>query len=212
MSVTRKPAWEAQVQELACGALELRILKATCPLSLAEVLSLWQESDAFCSFFVQQLAGCCFRSFYWELPPVTAGALLQPFRCVLLDAPELSGRSPQPEVFAQELAQAGDSGVGCFPNLGGDALLVVPQVTSLARADTAAYGELASFVREAPETQRRELWRVVGRAMSRRLQELGDRAFPFWVSSSGLGVAWLHVRLDELPKYIVHAPYRLVPE
>ena len=35
---------------------------------------------------------------------------------------------------------------------------------------------------------------------------LSDR--PLWLSTSGAGVAWLHVRLDDRPKYIQHAPYR----
>ena len=29
-----------------------------------------------------------------------------------------------------------------------------------------------------------------------------------WVSTSGLGVYWLHVRLDSYPKYYQHAPYK----
>jgi len=30
----------------------------------------------------------------------------------------------------------------------------------------------------------------------------------FWVSTSGLGVAWLHVRVDSKPKYYSHEAYR----
>jgi hypothetical protein len=40
-------------------------------------------------------------------------------------------------------------------------------------------------------------------------QELDDR--PLWVSTSGLGVSWLHLRFDRRPKYYTHAPYRLSP-
>jgi hypothetical protein len=28
-----------------------------------------------------------------------------------------------------------------------------------------------------------------------------------WLSTSGLGVAWLHIRLDSTPKYYQHQPY-----
>jgi hypothetical protein len=31
---------------------------------------------------------------------------------------------------------------------------------------------------------------------------------PRWLSTSGLGVFWLHVRLDQRPKYYAHTPYR----
>ena len=30
---------------------------------------------------------------------------------------------------------------------------------------------------------------------------------PVWLSTAGLGVGWLHVRLDDRPKYYRHAPY-----
>jgi hypothetical protein len=35
-------------------------------------------------------------------------------------------------------------------------------------------------------------------------------AKPVWLSTAGGGVAWLHVRLDDRPKYYAHAPYRRV--
>jgi len=31
---------------------------------------------------------------------------------------------------------------------------------------------------------------------------------PPWVSTAGMGVPWLHARLDTRPKYFRHAPYR----
>ena len=31
---------------------------------------------------------------------------------------------------------------------------------------------------------------------------------PLWLSTNGLGVAWLHARIDARPKYYSHRPYR----
>jgi hypothetical protein len=31
---------------------------------------------------------------------------------------------------------------------------------------------------------------------------------PVWLGTAGAGVSWLHVRLDDRPKYYGHAPYR----
>ena len=67
-----------------------------------------------------------------------------------------------------------------------------------------AYGHLAAFVREAPQAQRHTLWQVVGAALDERI---GVR--PTWLSTSGLGVSWLHVRLDSRPKYYQYEPYRV---
>jgi len=65
------------------------------------------------------------------------------------------------------------------------------------------YGHLAAFLRHSPEPQQHSLWELVGAAMHRRL---GPR--PVWLSTAGGGVAWLHVRLDDRPKYYGYAPYR----
>ena len=56
-----------------------------------------------------------------------------------------------------------DRRVVTFPNLGNDAVLVVP-CPSAGVAD-AAYVHLAAFVRHAPAAQVHELWRAVGAAM-----------------------------------------------
>jgi hypothetical protein len=34
-------------------------------------------------------------------------------------------------------------------------------------------------------------------------------ASPVWLSTSGLGVYWLHVRLDTHPKYYQYQPYKV---
>jgi Family of unknown function (DUF6940) len=33
-------------------------------------------------------------------------------------------------------------------------------------------------------------------------------AKPVWLSPAGAGVSWLHLRLDDQPKYYGYAPYR----
>ena len=48
--------------------------------------------------------------------------------------------------------------------------------------------------------------RAAGEAV---LERVGSgRMLPLWVSTSGAGVYWLHLRLDSFPKYYTHAPYR----
>jgi hypothetical protein len=62
---------------------------------------------------------------------------------------------------------------------------------------------MAAFIRDAPEAQKHELWQAVGAAMAARLD-----ARPVWLSTAGMGVSWLHIRLDSRPKYYGFAPYR----
>ncbi|MFE4105063.1 DUF6940 family protein, partial [Almyronema epifaneia] len=63
--------------------------------------------------------------------------------------------------------------------------------------------------RSAPTQQVHALWATVGRRASQLLNEQGRQ--PLWISTSGLGVYWLHVRLDTFPKYYRHLPYQAMP-
>jgi hypothetical protein len=105
--------------------------------------------------------------------------------------------------FASHFAAQDDEGVVTFPNLGRDAVLVVP----LPLGPSSGYSHLASFVRQASSAQNHALWKATGRAMERRVRENGSR--PTWLSTAGGGVPWLHVRLDDRPKYYSYAPYRI---
>lgn len=166
------------------------------PATFAEVIRGWQVNAGFRSQFNALLADAPYSAFRWETPGVTADTLSRPFEFVLLDNPGLD-RRPDPEAFAEHFAGA-EASVAAFPNLGRDAIMVVPAPI----AAPTAYGHLAAFVRRAPEPQRHALWQSVGEAMARRV---GSE--PVWLSTAGAGVSWLHVRLDDRPKYYGFAPY-----
>lgn len=190
--------WSVRRVELPAGrgwrvALDLD----SRPATFAEVITGWRTGSAFRSFFNALLADSPFTAFRWETPGVTSESLPWAFECVLLDSPGLA-RRPDPSAFADYLDDP-TAPVVTFANLGGDAVLVVP----CALADHSAYGHLAAFVRHAPEAQRDAVWQAVGEAM---LERVGEH--PVWLSTAGAGVPWLHVRLDDHPKYYGYAPYR----
>lgn len=191
--------WDFRSEELS-GRRGLRaaVQRGPQPATFADVLDAWQDDAAFRTAFNRRLAEAPYAAFRWETPPVTDATADRPFEFVLLDSPGLAGR-PDRAAFAGHFPGAPDEGVVVFPNLGGDAVLVVP----CPLAAPSAYGHLAAFVRGAPEPQRHALWESVGRAMARRL---GPQ--PVWLSTAGAGVSWLHVRLDDRPKYYGFGPYR----
>jgi hypothetical protein len=191
--------WGSRKEELTDGrglrfSVDLRSKSAT----FADVVEGWRTDAAFRSLFDALLADEPFTAFRWETPPVTTATVTRPFEFVLLDCPGLA-RRPEPEAFAEHFGAAPESGVVTFPNLGGDAIMIVP----CPRASDSTYAHLAAFVRGAPESQRHALWQNVGEAMSRRIGEQ-----PVWLSTAGGGVSWLHVRLDDQPKYYGFGPYR----
>lgn len=194
--------WDCTPQLLQGGRVQrLALRERGLPVPYRDVLRSWREDEAFCSFFVSLLADAPFAAFRWETPPVTTTTVGREFEFVLLDAPGLD-RATDSQAFAEQFRSAGkDRRAIAFPNLGNDAVLVVPCPSG----PPPAYAHLAAFVRQASESQVRDLWRVVGEAMETRLDTQ-----PTWLSTAGMGVSWLHVRLDSRPKYYGFAPYRAI--
>jgi hypothetical protein len=186
-------------EQLARGhVLKFAIHQDSSALPYAEVLRLWQTDADLRSFFMALLADVPFSAFRWETPPLTAASVQRPFEFVILDSPGLAA-NPDPNAFADHFGDAAKDGVVSFPNLGNDAILIVPCPSG----PLSAYRHIAAFVRQAPEPQKHALWAHVGKRMEQRL---GPK--PVWLSTAGAGVSWLHVRLDDQPKYYGYAPYR----
>lgn len=169
------------------------------PASFATVIAAWQTDPQFRIWFNDLLAQAPWPAFRWETPAITASTIARPFECVVLESPELESH-PDPEAFSEHSVTG--KPVVRFTNLGGDAELIVPCPI----AQPSAYPHLATFTREAPETQRQALWEAVGHGLARRIQSR-----LVWLSTAGAGVPWLHVRLDSRPKYYAYAAYRENP-
>jgi hypothetical protein len=167
------------------------------PATYRAVIDAWRSDEDFRRWFDATLGAVPFAAYRWETPPVTAATVSRAFEMMVIDSPELAG-PPDLDAFEDHF-DARDDEVLAFRNLGGDATLVVPRPAG----DEAAYVHLGAFVRRGPLEQRLALWRRVGEVMDRRLG-----AKPVWLSTAGAGVSWLHVRLDDRPKYYAWAPYR----
>jgi len=191
--------WDASADDLDAGRVRRFVLRRDgVRLRFSDVLALWQRDGSFRSFFLSILAAAPFEAFFWECPPISAANADRTFEFVLVDGAALANLPPDPHAFARHCQGAPD-GIATFWNLGRDARLVAP----CSQGAASVYAHIAAFTRHAPEAQQHALWRAVGAEVQGRL---GAR--PLWLSTSGLGVAWLHVRLDSYPKYYSFGPYR----
>jgi len=114
-----------------------------------------------------------------------------------------------------------------FPSLGKDALLIAPKPFDDAAAatktgevkeaggevDPSMYAHLTSFLRHAPSRQVVGTLRHAAGEYLRKMDELDAKAKAgagdaVWFSTSGMGIAWLHFRLDSRPKYYTYGPYK----
>ena len=183
---------------------QVQILDGERPFTYQETLQKWQSDESFRTLFINLLADAPFAAYFWETPPVTEKLSARPFEFVLVNAPQLAKVPAQRHAFASYFsADPVADPVVDFPNLGGDAHLIVP--CPQAAADQFAH--LAIFCRSASLKQQHQFWQRVGTAVQ---DQVGER--PLWVSTSGLGVYWLHVRLDLRPKYYTFRPYRAWPQ
>ncbi len=189
--------WQAHSEPLSRGqALRFTIERSGQALTHGEALQRWSSDAAFRSFCTQTLAETPYTAFRWETPSVSAATRERPFEFVVLDAPGLQ-RAPDLKSFAEHFSASED--VVAFPSLGKDSTLIVPSP----RGPAACYVHFASFLRQAPPEQIDALWSCIGSTVEQRLG-----SSPVWLSTAGGGVAWLHVRLDQRPKYYWHGPYR----
>jgi hypothetical protein len=188
-------------------------------LSVAQVMTQLMRSDHDCTtpmfvhYWVAQLAqlgeqrhgGC----YFFECHPITASHYYSTaFEFVLLSAPVFARISADAQPFAEHFARTNNNNheqqqqqVVVFANLGGNSLLLAPTPTF---EPLQHYAHLGAFMRGAPVEQQLQLWRQVGIEVHKRVAHTRV----VYLSTSGLGVYWLHIRLDPRPKYYTYRPYR----
>lgn len=173
------------------------------PRTWGAVIDGWREEAAFRVACTERLAALPHQALAWECTPVSSATLESAFEDVAIDSPGLACVESEPQTFEAHFDVVRD-GVATFANLGRDAVLVAPTPGPAGEH----YPHLAAFVRRAPSDQADALWRAVAAALQQRLATRSD---PVWVSTAGLGVYWLHVRLDDRPKYYRHTAFRAWP-
>lgn len=192
-------SWELDVRELGAGVVLLRFSDDHGRVTWSSMLGAWR-TPAGAASFAAALLEAGFEVFRWECPPLDERNQGDPFECVVVEDPSLD--VPADSVpFSDHLATT--STTATFASLGGTSTLVAPTKTSGGRTNTA---HLGAFLRTAPAAHIADLWVAVADAVEDQLAS--GPGEPFWLSTAGGGVAWLHVRLDPTPKYYHHDPYR----
>jgi hypothetical protein len=196
--------YQSQAKTSVSGnVIKYHILENDRKLLYAEVIQKWKHDVEFRSFYTHVLATAEFKAFFWEHPPITKATFEQTYEFILYDSPLLTKVRTDRHSFEKYFSQPTQyEGIVSFMNLGKNALLVVPCPM---REVVETYTHLAVFIREAPEAQKHHLWQMVAESVE---NQLNDR--PTWLSTAGLGVYWLHIRLDTIPKYYHFKPYKEV--
>ncbi len=192
--------WRAQLDTHDKDVYKVRLFENSDPLRFEDVIYNWHDNHEFRNFYISILKESPFDAFFWEHPPLTESNLRQAYEFVLVNSPQLSSVNPDPKPFSRQFnSQADSQSVIRFENLSGDAELVVPRPITT----ESIYSHFAIFLRKAPQTQIHHLFVILADAVKNKF---GHE--PIWISTSGLGVYWLHIRLDKRPKYYTYQPYK----
>ncbi len=200
--------WHYRVVVCDKETLRYTLFHQDTALTFQEVIGLWQSSADFRDFYRETLADSAFEAFFWELPPVSLTSLDRAFEFVLVESTVLAKASADCRDFAEHFRHAREQ-IVAFQNLSRDAWLIVPVPPRAVGASypdamaTECCAHLASFCRRADSLQQDQLWQQLGFMLGREVNSQ-----PLWVSSCGLGVYWLHLRLDQRPKYYNYQPYK----
>ena len=189
------PSFRVSSEPLDARTIRQRF-EADRVLSYREVLEGWEHDEVFRQVFLDAIRSVPFGAVFWECRPLRASDLAAPFEHVLVESPRLAQVAVDEATFEEHFVE--DEAVVSFENLGRDAVLVVPTPRP-----GLAYPHLLAFLRAAPEPQAHAVLVALGRAIA-------PTEAPRWVSTSGLGVYYVHLRIDVRPKYYVHAPYRRI--
>jgi len=150
-------------------------------------------------------------AYYWEHPGVSlATAASVWYEFVLVHAPKLEGIRADPHKFQEHFQDVPVSRQSThFRNLKNDATLVVPVCPQKTPSDQ--YAHLAVFMAKEGATMQQalDLLKAVGEQMQEHMQE---HRTPVWLGTCGESVNWLHVRLDDQPKYYNYVPYTQRPD
>jgi len=202
--------WTIEKKSLKADVTQYKIAHYNTFISYQDWIDyLTDGQHSFITFFNHLLQSSSYKAFFWEVKPITVHQLHQAFEFVLVESRILPNIQTNRSAFSQYFNT--QEQVVSFPNLGRDAQLVVPTL----RSKFSNYNHLASFVRNAPEKQILCFWQKVGEQYGLQLtsntnQQQQRQQQVRWLSTAGLGVYWLHVRIDTRPKYYRFAPYKKI--
>jgi hypothetical protein len=139
-----------------------------------------------------------YKAYFFETKGVSLrNASEKQFEFVLVNSDHLfnfcESDGPKPETFGKNLNCSSSKETCCiFSNLGNTATLISPK-------DLGDYSHIGKFFRTASKNEIIQLWEKIARGYLNALRENPTKSL--WLSTSGMGVPWLHFRIDEVPKY-----------
>jgi hypothetical protein len=88
-------------------------------------------------------------------------------------------------------------------NLPKDTILVIPKPRQ-----NKNFANIYYFMKNASKIQQKELWKLVAKQAKIMLKKYDN----IWISSQGLGISYLHIRICNFPKYYEKSKLQTIPK
>ena len=193
-----KQEFNIEIKEQNENTVRFRLKKGEQNLTFKEVFELWSSNSGFIAFYKTELIKLNFEAFYWEHPAINKEFLEKKYECILQRSRPLEHLPINENAFRDYIRRSEQ--VADFMNLGKNARLVVPTK----KTDRDIYNHMSKFLRFAEKEQITELFKKVGKSI---LEEIESQKL-IWLNTAGLGVIWLHIRMDTRPKYYKTNKYK----
>jgi len=190
--------YQIEVVQQNQTTIRFRIKKDNQFLTFREVFELWSSNETFIKFYKNELIKMNFKAFYWEHPALKKEYLEKNYECLIEKSSILEGLPLNKNAFKDYIYN--NEEVACFMNLGNTARLVVPTK----KTENEIYNHFGKFIRFADENQIIAVFKCIGQTITQEI----ERQKVVWLSTAGLGVIWLHIRMDIRPKYYKTIAYK----
>ena len=152
----------------------------------SEVLSQWESGN------YRKIPSNIKSPYFWRTSVLNSKRDLE-YKEEFLEDERLLNKKQGVKPFSEYLDKNKDEKYAIsFPNLSGDTTLVIPIPRKSKK-----FTNLFHFMNKASEIQKRELWKKVALEANKMLKNNEN----IWISTHGLEVNYLHVRICNNPKY-----------
>lgn len=194
-------------ENISNSTIRYRFCKKDNPVTFMDIINGFGSTgsgDDFLPVFTSALkdATTQLTAYQWECPPVwPLNKNGQQFEFVTNQCPQLGFAQQDFSSFREHFYANIGQQVCSFKNPSGDCTLVVPlpKQTSHGYLD---YKNISTFTENAPLNVQRSLWAKVASELAQ-----GLTSGPKWLSTCGLGVHYLAIRIDDKPKYYSFVEY-----
>jgi len=192
------PKYSIEIKGQNEHAVRFKLKKGEQYLNFKEVFELWSTNSEFVEFYKNKLIQFDYQAFYWEHPALTEEFLERRYECILQRSKKLENLPVNENAFKNFIYK--QEQVVDIMNLGKNARLVIPTK----KTDKEIYNHFGKFIRQASREQIIEVFRRLGEKITEEIekQEL------IWLNTAGLGVIWVHIRMDTKPKYYKTKKYK----